>query len=1041
MAEVTYRSPGFFESEIDLSITSAPINTATPAGVIGPSPIGPAFVPVTVSSLPEFRDRFFGTADERNNSYYAAQEFFRNGQALTFVRTLGAGANSTIADITRTRGQGTVKGAGFVISSSLADGPATDTRHRGSVQFLVASHSIQPSIATSYPVLFDNDSMSPNAARFVRGVLLFPTGTRGMILDYNQEFSLSNVADDVASIDPTSTSESYKTFKLVISSSAAGFGSTAGFAGIKVYTASLDPGNQNYISKVLNTSPDLFQEKQHLLYLDFPIEDDIATVSVATNGVAILSGSNNTSSTSGNTSLKFRDAFGRFDMRYTAPRTTAYISQPFGGREYDLFYFETIADGASANDQFKVSIANLRRSIDDSNSYGTFDVLVRDFYDSDFSPTILEQYVNCNLNPDSPDYVAIKIGDRKRTFNFDTTNALDRRIATSGRRPNVSSRVRIVMNQDVENKIVPATALPFGFRGLPALKFNDGITDNELPASSKRLAGIISSGQALSLTSSIVPPVPYRFKVTQYATPASPTFTGEAGPTEAVSSQLYWGVKFDSMPSASGSLGTSAYYQSNANVGAAGGAGINPLITSYIKFAGIGKLDTLLTGSNQDKVNNNKFSLARVALYNAKSGRSVLAAAVNDLTGTLEQHMINAVYIRDGIPVTSDGTITYGSITDRLTFGSMALIASASIFNRFSPYMKFTNVFYGGFDGLNILDKDMREMNDKSTSTESGGKAVSNPNVGLDVTSNNFAGGVANALISAYRTATDVITDAGVSRANIITIPGIREPLITNYVAAATKNYARAIYLMDIPTYTDTGARIFSTSDMPDVTTTISRFSSRNVNNSYVATYFPDAAIVDTTSASGTKRVRIPASAIALGALAQNDAKSYPWYAPAGFNRTSLSNVTNLAVRITSSDRDSLYDTRINPITSFPGLGFVIFGQKTLQIAKTALDRVNVRRLLIELARIVTAIGLQFVFEPNTPGTRARFVSLLSPQFATVQSQSGIDRFDIVMNDTNNTQSDIEANRLNGRIIIVPTKAVEYIAIDFIITNEGVEFV
>ena len=131
MAEVTYRSPGFFESEIDLSITTPGEVTATPAGVIGPTPIGPAFVPVTVASLSQFRDRFFGSDNERNNSYYAGQEFFRNGSALTFLRTLGAGANSTSTDITATQGQGTVKGAGFVIKGST---PAVDPRAQGAVQ-------------------------------------------------------------------------------------------------------------------------------------------------------------------------------------------------------------------------------------------------------------------------------------------------------------------------------------------------------------------------------------------------------------------------------------------------------------------------------------------------------------------------------------------------------------------------------------------------------------------------------------------------------------------------------------------------------------------------------------------------------------------------------------------------------------------------------------------------------------------------------------------------------------------------------------------
>ena len=150
--------------------------------------------------------------------------------------------------------------------------------------------------------------------------------------------------------------------------------------------------------------------------------------------------------------------------------------------------------------------------------------------------------------------------------------------------------------------------------------------------------------------------------------------------------------------------------------------------------------------------------------------------------------------------------------------------------------------------------------------------------------------------------------------------------------------------------------------------------------------------------------------------------------------------VTNVDVRLNQSDRDTLYDSRINPIASFPNAGFVIFGQKTLQLAKSALDRVNVRRMLLEVKRLVVQIAEKMVFEQNTPETRARFVSQVVPLLATIQNQQGIDQFKVIMDASNNTQEDIENNILNGRIVVVPTRAVEFIAIDFIITNSGVSF-
>ena len=167
---------------------------------------------------------------------------------------------------------------------------------------------------------------------------------------------------------------------------------------------------------------------------------------------------------------------------------------------------------------------------------------------------------------------------------------------------------------------------------------------------------------------------------------------------------------------------------------------------------------------------------------------------------------------------------------------------------------------------------------------------------------------------------------------------------------------------------------------------------------------------------------------------------SYPWFAPAGFNRGSLDFVISTQCKLTANDRDTLYESRINPITSFPNSGFVIFGQKTLQYAKSSLDRVNVRRMLLEVRRLVEEVAIKIVFEQNNQATRNRFISLVTPLLATIQNQQGIDSFRVVMDDSNNSSIDAEQNRLNGRIVIVPTRAIEFIAIDFIITNAGVSF-
>jgi phage tail sheath protein FI len=214
--------------------------------------------------------------------------------------------------------------------------------------------------------------------------------------------------------------------------------------------------------------------------------------------------------------------------------------------------------------------------------------------------------------------------------------------------------------------------------------------------------------------------------------------------------------------------------------------------------------------------------------------------------------------------------------------------------------------------------------------------------------------------------------------------------------------------------------------------------NTRAIDNNYMGTYFPDVFVQDTVN---NRRVKVPASIAAMGALGFNDKIGYPWFAPAGFNRAALDFVTNVAVRLNSSDRDTLYTSRINPIATFPRQGFVIFGQKTLQQKSSALDRVNVRRLLLEVKRIISNIALQLEFEQNTPDTQNKFTAQAVLQLGLIQTAAGIEAFQVICNSSNNSQVDVDQYRMNGRIVVVPTRVVEFIAVDFIITNSGVQFV
>jgi len=212
--------------------------------------------------------------------------------------------------------------------------------------------------------------------------------------------------------------------------------------------------------------------------------------------------------------------------------------------------------------------------------------------------------------------------------------------------------------------------------------------------------------------------------------------------------------------------------------------------------------------------------------------------------------------------------------------------------------------------------------------------------------------------------------------------------------------------------------------------------SAATVDSSFAATYWP---WVQALSPETNKLVQVPASTLIPAVYTTNDRLGAEWFAPAGFNRGGVVGAIQAERKLTPSDRDKLYLGKVNPIASFPGQGPTIFGQKTLQTKSTALDRVNVRRLLIELKRVIGQIGEGLLFEQNTAATRGRFLNQVNPYLESVQQRQGIFSFRVVMDDTNNTPDVIDRNQLVGQVFIQPTRTAEFIILDFNVTPTGVE--
>jgi len=229
----------------------------------------------------------------------------------------------------------------------------------------------------------------------------------------------------------------------------------------------------------------------------------------------------------------------------------------------------------------------------------------------------------------------------------------------------------------------------------------------------------------------------------------------------------------------------------------------------------------------------------------------------------------------------------------------------------------------------------------------------------------------------------------------------------------------------------------------PVLSTTISNLKDRQINSSYGCAYYPFVQVRDTLQGN---LVYMPASVAAIGAMSYTDRVRAPWFAPAGFNRGGLSSgvaglpVVNVTQKLTAQDRDLLYDANINPIASFPNEGIVIFGQKTLQVTRSALDRINVRRLLIFIKKGISNIAAGVLFEPNVRATWARFIGQANPFLADVQARFGLDEYKLVLDETTTTPDLVDRNILYAKVYLKPTRAIEFVAVDFIITNTGASF-
>ena len=341
--------------------------------------------------------------------------------------------------------------------------------------------------------------------------------------------------------------------------------------------------------------------------------------------------------------------------------------------------------------------------------------------------------------------------------------------------------------------------------------------------------------------------------------------------------------------------------------------------------------------------------------------------------------------------------------------------------------MSFTFPLQGGFDGVNIFDKAKSEFRDSAVRREMDDVAGQ--------------GGTAGPTVTAYRKALDVMESKTDVDIQLLAIPGIRHPAVTDSAIDSVERRFDALYIMDVEEKNELNETITGSLEVINVRNTVTRFASRNMDSSFAAAYFPDVVIEDPDpAASSTAVVRCPPSVPVLGALSNNDSIAHPWFAPAGFNRGTLESALYSQLNLNRDNLDDLYEVDINPITSMPHTqGVIVFGQKTLLAAQSALDRINVRRLLIEVRRQVRAVANSLLFEPNRESTLSTFNNSVTPILQRIQQQQGLERFRVQIDTSTTTQADVENNTIRGKIYLQPTRSVEFISLDFVCTNAGEE--
>ena len=332
-------------------------------------------------------------------------------------------------------------------------------------------------------------------------------------------------------------------------------------------------------------------------------------------------------------------------------------------------------------------------------------------------------------------------------------------------------------------------------------------------------------------------------------------------------------------------------------------------------------------------------------------------------------------------------------------------------------YNRFTVPLYGGYDGIDIA------VRSPFASFSLEGKSDEYPYYSI-------------------QRAINTVSDPEVVEYNLMAAPGVMNEALTSHMVNVCESRGDALAIIDLKSGYQTAQEAITPSN-GSVSLALSNMKARAMNSSYGCAYYPWVQISDTINDA---LLWVPPSIVALGTFSSSQRKSELWFAPAGFTRGGLTEgsagvpVIQTRERLTSRNRDDLYEANINPIASFPSEGIVIFGQKTLQVTPSALDRINVRRLMIYVKKEISRMAATVLFDQNVPATWNRFTSVAEPFLRSVQARLGLADFKIVLDETTTTADLVDRNVMYAKIFLKPARSIEFIALDFVISSSGAGF-